>query len=154
MESKPQGMKTPMSGPQYTGLPSFKGGAIAPQQTIGHPSMAPEPGAFHGNTQPVQAPPQQMQSNQVTQPGSAPQQVAQDQTPAGGPDKWALDGLHTLKQHLPDADRQWLTNNIETLMLDPKAKNLLVTSSSYPPGSKPLDDIIGHLKNRYDAITK
>lgn len=64
----------------------------------------------------------------------------------GGVDKWAMDGFHNLRGHVDDGTRALLDANKGKLMLDPKMKNLLITASNYEPGSKPLDDIIGHLK--------
>jgi hypothetical protein len=68
-----------------------------------------------------------------------------------GPDKWAADGFQNLKSHTGDDDRKVLEDNKGAMMVDPKMKNLLVTASSFPPGSKPLDDIVKHLKNRLGA---
>lgn len=72
-----------------------------------------------------------------------PQSNAQN---LGGIDKWALDGFHNLRNHVGDDDRKVLDMAKDKMLLDPKMKNLLVTASNYEPGSKPLDDIIGHLK--------
>lgn len=111
------------------------------------PQKAPEPIPSSPQQPPMsmqqlaQAPPQQPQQGQP-----APQ------APGGGPDKWAADGFHVLKQHVDDENRQWLEDHKETLMLDPKLKHLLVTSSSFQPGSKPLDDIVGHLKARLEKV--
>ncbi len=79
----------------------------------------------------------------------APQgKVVQD--PKTGPDKWAADGLQTLKSHVNDSDKEWIDANKGKLMLDPKAQNLLITASRFEPGSKPLDEILKHLKNRLE----
>jgi hypothetical protein len=63
-----------------------------------------------------------------------------------GMEKWALDGFHNLKNHVGDDDRQLLDDNQDKMLLMPKAKKLLITASSYDPGTKPLDDIMGYLK--------
>jgi hypothetical protein len=72
-----------------------------------------------------------------------PQSSAQN---PGGIDKWAMDGFHNLRNHVGDDDRNILDQAKNKMLLDPKLKNLLVTASNYEPGSKPLDDIIGHIK--------
>lgn len=71
-----------------------------------------------------------------------------------GPDKWANDGYQNLKSHGTDEDREMLEKYKGALMVDPKAKNLLMTASNYEPGSKPLDDIMKHLKNRVSGDKK
>lgn len=78
--------------------------------------------------------------NQPQQPQPAPT--------AKGMDKWAADGMQTLKAHVSDDDRAMLEKYSGQFMLDPKAKNLLITASNFQPGSKPLDDILKHLKAR------
>jgi hypothetical protein len=66
-----------------------------------------------------------------------------------GHEKWAHDGHQNLKSHVDnDEDREMLDKHIDAMMVDAKMKNLLVTASSYPPGSKPLDQIMKHLKNK------
>ncbi len=96
----------------------------------------------------------------VTQGPNAPQKakefMAQQQpgqippAPKTGPDKWAADGFQNLKSHVNDKDKEWIDANKGKLMLDPKAQNLLITASRFEPGSKPLDDILKHLKNRLE----
>lgn len=72
-----------------------------------------------------------------------------NQTPeVKGNDKWAMDGYHNLRGHVGDDDRAVLDEFKDKMMLDPKMKNLLVTASSFQPGSKPLDQIVTHLKNK------
>ena len=95
---------------------------------------------------PTTAPPQQMSPapNQAMPPQQAPTKTAAN----GGPTKWAADGFQGLKDHVNDMDKQWLDDNKAKLMIDPKAQNLLISASSFPPGSKPLDDIMKHLKGR------
>lgn len=92
-----------------------------------------------GQPQATQVQPQQMQAPQVVPP-------SQPIPPKGGVDKWAMDGFHNLRGHVDDADRKLLDENKGKILLDPKMKNLLVTASNYDAGSKPLDDILGHLK--------
>jgi hypothetical protein len=83
-----------------------------------------------------------------------PQQQGQQQAqqPQLGPDKWAQDGFQNLRSHANADDRKMLEENQDQLMLDPKAKNLLMTAQSFKPGSKPLDDIMKHLKKRMGAL--
>ena len=71
--------------------------------------------------------------------------------PPLGEDKWMADGLQNLKGHVGDEDRALLEEHSGKLMLDPKMKQLLITASNYEPGSKPLDDIIGHIKKSLAA---
>jgi len=66
-----------------------------------------------------------------------------------GPDKWAADGFQSLKDHVGDEDKDWLDKNKSLLMVDDKAKKLLITGSQFQPGSRPLDDVIKHLKKRF-----
>lgn len=66
-----------------------------------------------------------------------------------GPDKWAGDGFHNLKGHVNDQDREFLQKYQDAMMVDPKAKQLLITASNYQPGSKPLDDVLKHLKKKF-----
>jgi hypothetical protein len=68
-----------------------------------------------------------------------------------GMDKWALDGFHNLRNHVGDDDRSLLENNQDKLLLIPKAKKLLITASSFDPGTKQLDDVMGYLKNTLNA---
>jgi hypothetical protein len=85
----------------------------------------------------------------ITQPMPiAPNQIAK---PAMGEEKWMNDGLQKLKGHVGDEDRALLEEHGGKLMLDPKMKQLLITASNYEPGSKPLDDIIGHIKKSLAA---
>lgn len=84
--------------------------------------------------------------NAMPQQMPAVQQQAQPAPSAKGMDKWALDGFHNLRGHVNDEDRKVLDAAKDKMLLDPKMKNLLVTASNFEPGSKPLDDIIGHLK--------
>lgn len=95
--------------------------------------------------------PQQSEPIQKRGPATMPtpiQQVPQViPPPKGGTDKWAMDGFHNLRGHVDDADRKLLDENKGKILLDPKMKNLLVTASNYDAGSKPLDDILKHLKN-------
>jgi hypothetical protein len=65
-----------------------------------------------------------------------------------GPDKWAGDGFQNLRGHVGDDDRKMLEDNKGALLVDPKSKQLLITASNFKPGSKPLDDIMKHLKTR------
>ena len=71
---------------------------------------------------------------------------AEIQKESKGIDKWAMDGLHNLRNHVGDEDRKMLDERMDTMLVHPKMKNLLVTASSFHPGSKPLDQIMGHLK--------
>lgn len=64
----------------------------------------------------------------------------------GGTDKWAMDGFHNLRGHVDDQGKQMLDKYQSKMLLDPKMKTLLITASNYEAGSKPLDDILGHLK--------
>lgn len=82
------------------------------------------------------------QSNVIQMPRAA------DQSPTKGPDKWANDGLNNLKGHISEDDRKLLDEHKTALLLDPNTKQLLITASNYRPGSKPLDDILKHLKKR------
>ncbi len=96
----------------------------------------------------------------VTQSSNPPQMAKEfmanqtmnnvQQGPQKGPEKWAADGMQNMKMHVGDSDKEWLVANKGKLMLDPKTQNLLITASSFEPGSKPLDDIMKHLKNRLD----
>lgn len=65
-----------------------------------------------------------------------------------GQEKWAHDGFRNLRSHVNDEDRAILDENEDRIMLDSKMKNLLVTASNYEPGSKPLDQVMKHLKNK------
>lgn len=65
-----------------------------------------------------------------------------------GHEKWAHDGFHNLRNHVKDDDRDMLDEHKDAMMVDPKMKNLLVTASNYEPGSKPLDQILKHLKGK------
>jgi hypothetical protein len=92
----------------------------------------------------------------VTQSSNAPQkakefmanQMTSKNTQSTGQDKWAMDGFHNLRSHVNDDDRATLDKYKSAMLLDPKMKNLLVTASDYEPGSKPLDQILGHLKTK------
>lgn len=105
-----------------------------------------------GGNMPVPAPtpqPQQMQPAPF-QPNLTPTPANPNSnnasSPKLGPEKWAADGFQNLRSHATDEDQKMLEENKDRLMLDPKAKNLLMTAQSYQPGSKPLDDIMKHLK--------
>ncbi len=66
-----------------------------------------------------------------------------------GPEKWANDGFHNMKGHVNENDREFLEKHQDAMMIDPKAKELLITASHYEPGSKPLDDVLKHLKKKF-----
>lgn len=96
-----------------------------------------------------------MNTVQQLNPQAAPMQNDPNMTPTQtkpadpkGPDKWAGDGLQNLKGHVGDDDRKMLEDNKGAMLLDPKTKQLLITASNFKPGSKPLDDIVKHIKNR------
>ncbi len=97
--------------------------------------------------QPQQQAPQQV-SPAPSQPFVPPQQPPAKTAVTTGPTKWANDGFQNLKGHVSDDDKQWLEDNRSKLMVDPKSQNLLFAAQGYKPGSKPLDDIMKHLKNR------
>lgn len=84
---------------------------------------------------------------QLIQQAQTPSQKPMD--PQKGPEKWAFDGFQNLMQHVPDDMKDWLHENKAKLLLDTKAKNLLITASSFKPGSKPLDDVVKHLQTRF-----
>jgi hypothetical protein len=65
-----------------------------------------------------------------------------------GHEKWAHDGFQNLKGHVSEEDGKMLDEHHEAMIVDPKMKNLLVTASNYEPGSKPLDQIMKHIKGR------
>lgn len=67
-----------------------------------------------------------------------------------GPTKWANDGFQKLKLHSSEEDRTLLEKYKGAMLVDPKAKQLLITASNYSPGSKPLIQIMKHLKNRFE----
>lgn len=67
-----------------------------------------------------------------------------------GEEKWVLDGFHNLRSHANDEERSILDQHADKMMLDPKMKNLLMAASDYEPGSKPLDQIMNHLKKGLD----
>lgn len=99
----------------------------------------------------------EMQGGQQPQDPAQAQLIQQAQNPSPkepmdpqkGPEKWAFDGFQNLMQHAPDEMKTWLHENKTALLLDPKAKNLLITASSFRPGSKPLNDVIKHLQTRF-----
>lgn len=70
-------------------------------------------------------------------------------SPSKGPEKWATDGFQKLKAHANEDDRALLDKNKGALLYDPKTKNLLISASSYSPGSKPMDQILKNIKSRY-----
>lgn len=109
-----------------------------PQQNSGAPMMPVQP--------PMQGQPQPAQPAQSPIPAQQQQQAPP--IDPKGPNKWAHDGFQNLLLHADDDTKSWLDKNKSVLILDPKAKNLLITASSFQPGSKPLDDIVKHLKNR------
>lgn len=116
--------------------------STAGKQAIG---MALSPDTTPGGNMPTQQAPMPAPiPSQPTQPQQTPQPASPP--PKGGTDKWAMDGLQNLRGHVNDDDRKVLDEAKNKMMLDPKMKQLLVTASNYPPGSKPLDDIVGHLK--------
>lgn len=129
--------------------------AMAGKQAIGtimSPNTTPQP--QNGGSMPVQTMPQPgpvpapAQPMQRPLPSATPiaSQAQQPAPNAKGMDKWALDGFQNLRSHVGDEDRKVLDAAKDKMLLDPKMKNLLVTASNFEPGSKPLDDIIGHLK--------
>ena len=71
---------------------------------------------------------------------------AQVQAQSRGMEKWAMDGFHNLRNHVDDETRKMFDDKIDTMLVHPKMKNLLVTASNFEPGSKPLDQITGYLK--------
>lgn len=114
-------------------------------EVLSHPAAAPALGFTASGVNPAQSFPNA--ADQQT-PG-APMPNTQP-APNKGPEKWAQDGFQNLKGHVNDEDRKWLEENKSALMVDPAAKKLLVTGSNFSPGTKPLDDIIKHLKNRFE----
>lgn len=84
---------------------------------------------------------------------AAPQSMpaaAEETTPSKGPNKWANDGFQNLKSHSTDEERTLLDKYKGAMMFDPKTKQLLITASNYSPGSKPLNQIMAHLRNRFE----
>lgn len=61
--------------------------------------------------------------------------------------KWASDGFQKLRGHVGEEDAEMLDKYKDAIMVDPKLSNLLITASNYEPGSKPLDQIMAHVKN-------
>lgn len=143
-------------------LPSTVGPAVSTINRSVMPSTQVLPAAAQGQPNTAQAPqpsqtiqPQRGPSsmpNPMPSPGFVPpqaqptQQSSQDKL---GPDKWASDGFHNLKGHVNDQDREFLEKHQDALMVDKNAKQLLITAQSYEPGSKPLDDIMKHLKKQF-----
>lgn len=71
-----------------------------------------------------------------------------DQDPLKGKDKWASDGFDKLIQHSDDQLRNDLMNKKDTLLSDPKIKDLLIQASDLKPGSKSMDNVMSKIKNR------
>jgi hypothetical protein len=59
--------------------------------------------------------------------------------PKRGPEKWASDGADAVAAIEPSLNR-------ETLLANPRARNLLITASGMKPGSKAMNDVIARLK--------
>lgn len=123
---------------------NFAGGGVVPG-TAPMPGNSPQNDTVPANLSPGEV----VLPRTVTQAPNAPQQAKEFmEKQVTGHTKWAADGLQILKSHVTDEDRQFLEDHKAVLMLDPKSQNLIIAASSFKPGSKPLDDIIKHLKNR------
>ncbi len=123
---------------------NFAGGGMVPG-TAPMPGNSPQNDTVPANLSPGEV----VLPRTVTQAPNAPQQAKEFmEKQVTGHTKWAADGLQILKSHVTDEDRQFLEDHKAVLMLDPKSQNLIIAASSFKPGSKPLDDIINHLKNR------
>lgn len=122
-------------------------GATAPTAAIATNMLSPSAEAFSkaADQNPQQSPQQNPGGPMPLIPKSQPMPA---QAPKGGSDKWAMDGFHNLRGHVSDSDRKVLDEAKNKMLLDPQMKNLLVTASNYQAGSKPLDDIIKHIKNK------
>lgn len=136
----------PDSIPQTLANTPNSSGPIANVLNIGaRPMINPMTGAAAADNSPnpmapIPAIPNGPQPNQPQKP-----------VDAKGPTKWANDGFQNLRSHVGDDDRAMLEKYKGAMLLDPKAKNLLISASSFSPGSKPLDDIMKHLKTKFEA---
>lgn len=152
--SSPLGIKAAINAGNVTGkiarstmqnAPSLVGNALQAgvrsysSSPVDEPGNAPVISPVQNQTQPMASPAPAAPQKPFTPP---PSEISK------GPSKWANDGFQKLKSHVNDEDREFLEKNKGALMLDPKTKNLLITASNYSSGSKPLDQIVQHLKDR------
>ena len=63
-----------------------------------------------------------------------------------GPDKWALNGANRLKQHIAAYPSGLTTADIDRLLTNPSARDLLMHAGNLTPGSKGMNGIVDQIK--------
>lgn len=82
-------------------------------------------------------------SKKGTVPSEEKRAPSNFEAPKRGREKWASDGFDNISKHSPD-----LGVDRDSVMQDPKSKEMLVLASDLKPGSKAMNQLVAKLSNR------